>query len=154
MYTVHDVHTSAEEEKMATKAKGIRIPDDLDRAIERESEVRGKSWSAMTAELLDEAMRMRRIPGIVFADGPTGRRAVVAGTGLDVWEVIATWHACGGSEELLRQSYPWLSEVQLRAALAYYNAYPKDIDLRLHREAQWDPERVRKELPFARPRNS
>ncbi len=37
---------------MATKAKGIRVSDDLDQAIARESEVRGKSWSAMTAELL------------------------------------------------------------------------------------------------------
>jgi len=139
---------------MATKAKGIRIPDDLDQAIERESEVRGKSWSAMTTELLEEAVRMRRVPGIVFADGPSGRRAVVAGTGLDVWEVVATWHACSGSHELLRQSYPWLSEVQLRAALAYYAVYPKEIDLRLHRESQWDAERVRRELPFAHPRNS
>lgn len=139
---------------MASKAKGIRIPDDLDQAIERESEVRGKSWSAMTTELLEEAMRMRRVPGIVFTDGPSGRRAVVAGTGLDVWEVIATWHACGGSHELLRQSYPWLNEVQFRAALAYYDVYPKEIDLRLHREAQWNAERVWRELPFARPRSS
>jgi uncharacterized protein (DUF433 family) len=84
---------------------------------------------------------MRRFPGICFADGPAVRRAVVAGTGLDVWEVIATWYGCG-SEALLRQSYPWLNEVQLRAALAYYDAYPKEIDLRLHRESQWDAERV------------
>jgi uncharacterized protein (DUF433 family) len=149
------VHIPADEERlMATRAKGIRIPDDLDRAIERESEARGKSWSAMTTELLDEAMRMRRIPGIAFVDGPAGRRAVVAGTGLDVWEVVATWHACGGSDEALRQSYPWLTEVQIRAALAYYEVFPKEIDVRLHRESQWDPERVRRELPFARPRNS
>jgi uncharacterized protein (DUF433 family) len=139
---------------MATRAKGIRISDELDRAIERESEVRGKSWSAITAELLDEALRMRRVPGVAFVDGPAGRRAVVAGTGLDVWEVIATWHTCEGSDELLRQSYPWLNEVQLRAALAYYETYPKEIDVRLHREALWSSERVRTELPFARPRNS
>jgi uncharacterized protein (DUF433 family) len=137
---------------MATRAKGIRISDELDRAIERESEVRGKSWSAITAELLDEALRMRRVPGVAFVDGPAGRRAVVAGTGLDVWEVIATWRACEENGELLRQSYPWLNEVQLRSALAYYEVYPKEIDVRLHREAQWDAERVHRELPFARPR--
>lgn len=138
---------------MATRAKGIRIPDELDRAIERESEVRGKSWSAMTTELLEEAMRMRRVPGIAFVDGPAGRRAVVAGTGLDVWEVIATWQSCGGSEELLRQSYPWLTGIQLRAALAYHEVYPKEIEARLHREARWTPEQIRHDLPFARPRN-
>ena len=138
---------------MATRAKGIRLPDELDLAIARESASRGKSWSAMISELLDEGMRMRRVPGILFVDGPAGRRAVVAGTGLDVWEVIATWRAGGHSDEALRQSYPWLTEPQLRSALAYYELFPTEIDARLEREAQWTPEKVRRELPFARPRN-
>ncbi len=138
---------------MASRAKGIRISDDLDQAIARESEVRGKSWSAMTAELLEEAIRMRRIPGIAFVDGPAGRRAVVGGTGLDVWEVISTWKATDGGYESLRESYPWLTDVQLRAALAYYEVYPKEIDARLEREARWTPERVWQEMPFSRPRN-
>ena len=137
---------------MTTKAKGIRIPDELDRAITQESVTRGKSWSAMTAELLEEGLRMRRAPGIVFADGAAGRRAVVAGTGLDVWEIIATWKE-GETFEALRRSYPWLTEPQLRAALAYYEVYPSEIEVRLEREAQWTPERVWRELPFARPRN-
>lgn len=140
---------------MATKAKGIRISDELDQEITRESATRGKSWSAMTTELIEEGIRMRRIPGIAFADGPTGRRATIAGTGLDAWEVIATWKASAGSDTLLRQSYPWLTEPQLRAALAYYELYPEEIDTRLEIEAQWTPERVRKEFPFLRPgRNS
>jgi uncharacterized protein (DUF433 family) len=138
---------------MATKAKGIRIPDELDQAITYESEARGKSWSAMTAELLEEGIRMRRAPGIGFVDGPAGRRAVVAGTGLDVWEVVATWKESGRGYEALRRNYPWLSEAQLRAALAYYEIYPSEIDARLEREAQWTPEKVRRELPFSRPHN-
>jgi uncharacterized protein (DUF433 family) len=138
---------------MASKAKGIRIPDELDQAITYESETRGKSWSAMTTELLEEGMRMRRAPGIGFVDGPTGRRAVVAGTGLDVWEIIATWKEGGESYQMLRQDYPWLSEAQLRAALGYYETYPSEINARLEREARWTPERVRRELPFSRPRN-
>ena|SRR6185436_11331933 len=139
---------------MATKAKGIRIPDDLEQEISRESETRGKSWSAMTTELLEEGIRMRRVPGIAFADGPTGRRALLAGTGLDIWEIIATWRAAEGSDTVLRQSYPWLTESQLRVALAYYELYPDEIDARLELEAQWTPERVRREFPFLRPRNS
>jgi uncharacterized protein (DUF433 family) len=138
---------------MATRAKGIRIPSKLDQEITHESEARGKSWSAMTAELLEEAIRMRKAPGIFFVDGPTGRRAVVAGTGLDVWEVIATWREVGRSFEALRRNYSWLSEAQLRAALAYYEIYPAEIDARLEREAQWTPERVHREFPFSRPRN-
>jgi uncharacterized protein (DUF433 family) len=139
---------------MATRAKGIRISDELDEAITRESEVRGKSWSAMTTELLEEAIRMRRIPGIAFVDGPAGRRAVVGGSGLDVWEVIATWKAGDENHDRLRQSYHWLTEAQLRAALAYYDVFPGEINARLEREAQWTPERVRREFPFSRPRNA
>jgi uncharacterized protein (DUF433 family) len=138
---------------MSTKAKGIRISDELDREIAHQSELRGKSWSAMTNELLDEAIRMRRAPGIAFADGATGRRAVVAGSGLDVWEIISTWHEGGDRFEALGESYPWLTELQLRAALAFYRLYPDEIDARLRREAQWTPEKVWKERPFTRPRN-
>ena len=74
----------------------------------------------MTVELLTEAIKMRRCPGIAFADGPAGRRARLAATGLDVWEVIATYRSLDGDPARLRQAYPWLSEAQLRAALGYY----------------------------------
>jgi uncharacterized protein (DUF433 family) len=137
---------------MTTKAKGIRISDQLNREITYESATRGKSWSAITNELLEEAIRMRRAPGIVFVDGATGRRAALAG-GLDVWEIIATWQQGGRSYKELRQNYPWLTETQLRAALAYYELYPSEIDARLEREAQWTPEKVWQELPFLKPRN-
>lgn len=94
---------------------------------------------------------MRRAPGILFADGPAGRRAVIAGTGLDVWEVIAAWQAVDEDLERLRAGYTWLTEQQLRAALSYYRLYPGAIDARLERERSWTPEKVRRELPFATP---
>ncbi|WP_299430806.1 DUF433 domain-containing protein [uncultured Meiothermus sp.] len=134
--------------------RGIRLSEALQRAIQHEAEARGRSWSAMTAELLDEAIRLRRVPGIAFVDGATGRRAVIAGTGLDVWELIATWKEVGEDEEALRQAYPWLSSMQLRSALGYYQLYPQEIDARLKREAQWTKERLRRELPFAAPREA
>ena len=131
------------------KARGIRIAEELARDIAREAEARGVSWSSMTTALLTEALTMRRVPGIVMVDGPTGRRAVVAGSGLDVWEIIATWRACGEDVQQLAQHYPWLTQPQLRAALAYYQLYPDDIEARLAREQSWTPERVCRELPFA-----
>jgi uncharacterized protein (DUF433 family) len=138
---------------MTTKARGLRVSEELDREIAREARARGKSWSATTAELLEEAVRMRRAPGILFAAGPSGRRAVVAGTGLDVWEVVATWREAGDDFAALRERYPWLADPQLRAALAYYQLYPEEIDERLSREEEWTRERVRRELPFATPRS-
>ena len=103
----------------------------------------------MTSALLADALKMRRVPGIVMVDGPTGRRAVVAGSGLDVWEIIATWQACERDEQQLAENYPWLTTPQLRAALAYYELYPDEIDQRLDREQQWTPERLQRDLPFA-----
>lgn len=96
---------------------------------------------------------MRHAPGVFFVDGPAGRRAALAGTGLDVWEIIATWRACGQDFDQLRGSYGWLTEPQLRAALTYYDLYPQEIDARLEREAEWTRERVERELHFARPQN-
>jgi hypothetical protein len=47
----------------------------------------------MTTGLLTEAEKMRRVPGIAFADGTSGRVPRIAGTGLEVFKSIndATW---------------------------------------------------------------
>ena len=34
---------------------------------------------------------MRRCPGIVFTEGVNGYRIRIAGTGIEVWEVIASY---------------------------------------------------------------
>jgi uncharacterized protein (DUF433 family) len=134
---------------MRQRSRGIRVSEPLAADIEREARRRARSWSATAAELLEEAIRMRRAPGIVFADGPGGRRAVVAGTGLDVWEIVATWRACGQDLAALAASYAWLDQTALHAALGYYQLYPAEVDARVAREAEWTAERVRRELPFA-----
>jgi uncharacterized protein (DUF433 family) len=139
--------------KRRTTARGIRLPSALDEAIQREAERCGGSWSALTTEMLDEALRQRRAPGVAFVDGVTGRRAVVAGTGLEVWEVVAAWK--DADEDLARTSdaFSWLSDLQVRAALGYYQLYPDEIDRRLAREDAWTRERLQAELPFAVPQS-
>ena len=137
---------------MAGKPRGLRLPEDLEREIERERDRRGTSFSAAVVDLLQESVRMRRVPGIVFVDGPSGRRAVVAGTGLEVWEIVATWHEVGEDYRALQESYDWLTEPQLRAALGYYEIYAEEVEARLAREERWTPGRVSSELPFTRPR--
>lgn len=128
---------------MEPTARMIDLPQDLEQEIAREAERRGQTWSSVTTDLLTEGVRMRRVPGIVFGDGPTGRRAVVAGSGIDVWEVIATWQEGGRDLEQLRRNYDWLSEAQLRAALRYYELYSEEIEARLERERRWTPETIR-----------
>jgi uncharacterized protein (DUF433 family) len=138
---------------MATRFRDLSIPDELDREIGRESTDRATTWSALATELLEEALRMRRASGVIFVDGPAGRRAALAGTGLDVWEIVASWKASAGDFSKLRQSYGWLTEPQLRAALTYYELYPQEIDKRLRQEADWTPDQVASDLPYSRPRN-
>jgi uncharacterized protein (DUF433 family) len=137
---------------MASRARGIRLTEGLEREIERDAQLRGQSFTSTTSEMLAEAVRMRRVPGVVFTDGPAGRRATIAGTGLDVWEVIATWKDVGEQWGALRESYGWLTDFQLRSAVAYYKIYPEEIDARLAVEERWTPERMESELPFLSPR--
>jgi uncharacterized protein (DUF433 family) len=62
---------------------------------------------------------MRRCPGIAFMDGATGRRAIIGGTGIDVWEVVYVYEHAHRSFTELQQAFSHLSEPQLRAALSY-----------------------------------
>jgi uncharacterized protein (DUF433 family) len=93
------------------------------------------------------------IPAIAFTEGPAGRRATVTGTGLDVWEIVATWREIGENFERLRTAYHWLSEGQLRTALEYYEHNTEEIEARLAREQEWTPEAVWERFPYARPRS-
>ena len=54
--------------------------------------------------------------------------------------------------ERLRASYHWLSDNQLRAALAYAAAYPEEIEERLRADERWTPETLWATYPFTRPR--
>ena len=139
---------------MPTRARGLRLPEDLQEEIEREMRLRGATFSEVASSLLREAVRMRRVPGVVFMDGPAGRRASIAGTGLDVWEVISTFKSVGADRERLEVSYEWLSDRQLSAALAYYDLYPQEIDERIEEEERWTPGRLYGEFPYLRPRDA
>jgi len=129
-----------------TVTKSLRIPKETVEEIERAA--RGRDFSAAANELLSEALKMRRCPGILFADGATGRRARIAGTGLDVWEVIATYRSVGKSLRRLRAAYPQLDELKLRAALSYYECYPKEIDNRIAENEAWTPQTLKTRYPF------
>jgi uncharacterized protein (DUF433 family) len=142
------------EENMPTVQKSLRMPDGLARAITDAAEATGKDFTTLANELLAEAVAMRRCPGIAFMDGATGRRAVVAGTGVDVWEVMYAFEHAGRDVGRLRQAFPHLSEPQLRAALAHATCYPEDIHRRIAANDAWTPERIAAEFPaFVPPRS-
>ncbi len=117
-----------------TRPFSLRLSPDVLREIQALARQSERPSSYIVSTLIEEGLRQRRCPGIVFTDGPTGRRATVAGTGIDVWEVIRVHNACGNDLEALAQALPHLSRRQLEAALHYFRCYPQEIEERLTRE--------------------
>src|SRR3990170_3573376 len=63
----------------------------------------GLTASSVAARLVDEGLRMDEHPGVMFREGPMGRRATLVG-GPDVWEVIRAVRSARSAEPELPQS--------------------------------------------------
>lgn len=90
----------------------------------------GVTRSSLAARLLDEGLRMESHPGIVFRDGPAGRRPGLA-AGPDVWEVARVVRDVEASgEEALRETtrLTGLALHQVRAVAGYYREFSDEID--------------------------
>lgn len=135
---------------MSAVQKSLRIPQETLEEIERIARESGRDFSSIAKDLLTEAIKMRRCPGIVFADGVSGRRARVAGTGLEVWEIITNYKSVNQDFERLQKAYHWLTEQQLRAAIGYHIAYHEEIDHQIERNESWTKEAVVKHYPYLR----
>ena len=85
----------------------------------------------MTVTVVSEEEKMRRVPGIIFVDGATGRRARVKGTGLEVFEIVNGYKTVGEDLERLLRAFHWLKAEQILAALDYYRAFPDEIDAKI-----------------------
>jgi hypothetical protein len=124
-------------------------PSVVDR-LDRRGARSGLNRSRLAERYLDEGMRMEDHPGIVFRDGPVGRRASLA-RGPDVWEVIAAIRGSGlEGEAALASIAQWtsLSLAEVRTATRYYAEFPDDIDPWVRRnleEADEDEEPWRRE---------
>lgn len=108
----------------------IRIRAETLGALRERSAQTGEPIVRLAQRYIDEGMRLDRHPGIVFRDGPTGRRPVVVG-GPDVWEVIV---AANSAPERGDALIPALAERigvspdRIRIAVRYYAEYPAEID--------------------------
>jgi uncharacterized protein (DUF433 family) len=113
----------------------------LKRLDERAHEIR-ETRTGLAERYVEEGLRMDEHPGIGFADGPAGRRAILLGTGLDVWEVVDTARQNGGSVDGAAR-YLELPVGAIRTAVRYYGAFQAEIDdLLARREAIADRERA------------
>jgi uncharacterized protein (DUF433 family) len=98
----------------------------LSRLDARAHEIR-ETRTALAERYVEEGLRMDEHPGIGFADGPGGRRAIVLGIGFDVWEVISTVRQNRGWVDAAAR-YLELPPTLVRSAVRYYAAFPEEVD--------------------------
>jgi hypothetical protein len=71
-----------------TPPLSIRIaPSLMSRLRQHANAIPGASVAGLAQRLIDESLRMADHPGVIFKDGPSGRRAALA-FGPDIWEII------------------------------------------------------------------
>jgi uncharacterized protein (DUF433 family) len=136
---------------MGTRAVSLELPDEVRAAIEETGAQSGRDSSSIASEMLSEAVRMRRFPGIVFVDGPLGRTARLAGTDVDVYRIAATFNRKGGDWSRLCQAYQDLSEEQIRTAMAYADANRAEVDEQMEEDDRRAIEAVWAEYPITKP---
>lgn len=111
----------------------FRLDDDLLERLETESRAASISTTSLVSSLLDEGLKTRQFPGVVYRPGPTGRRAALLG-GPDVWEVIRDLrHWPGKGMERVERLADELGLSANRVSLAadFYGAFPEEIDTRI-----------------------
>lgn len=104
-------------------------PHVLERLRRRASSLPGATPSGLAQRLVDEGLRQAEFPGVVFKDGPSGRRAALA-LGPDVWEVVRVLlevdergeAAVDATAELLA-----LTPARVRLAMRYYAGHKQEI---------------------------
>ena len=122
----------------------FRLPEELLERLEQEAAASGTSTTSLVASLLSEGITTRRFAGVVYRNGPTGRRAALVG-GPDVWEVIRdVRHARGRGDKRLAKvaATTGLTLPQVRLAVDFYTVNPEEVDHRIEADER-ESERVR-----------
>lgn len=89
-----------------------------------------QSQRQLAERYIDEGMRMDDHPGIVFRDGPMGRRAGLA-AGPDVWELVAALKQLPARGQAAIRELAELLELgegQIQTALTYYGEFKDEVD--------------------------
>jgi hypothetical protein len=82
----------------ASRATSYRLDPTVKGRLESRARAEGISERALLERLVVEGLDTLRHPGIVYREGPTGRRAALA-VGPDVWEVVSALRYTSGGEE-------------------------------------------------------
>lgn len=105
-------------------------PSLLSRLRHRAQAMIGVSIAGLAQRLIDEGLRMADHPGVIFKDGPSGRRAALA-YGPDIWEVVKLLRemdergpaAVDAAAEIFA-----VDPSRISTAISYYSDYADEID--------------------------
>ncbi|MCY4518150.1 MAG: hypothetical protein OXB99_13040 [Acidimicrobiaceae bacterium] len=115
-----------------SRPTSLRLPDEVRTRLDDESRRIASAPSSLAVVLIDEGLKMRRFPEIVFRDGPTGRRAGLA-SGPDVWEIVRDLkrHGSDGDQISVVAEETGLAPDLIDLAADYYATFPDEIDDRI-----------------------
>src|SRR4029077_16126903 len=105
-------------------------PSLLARLRQRANAVTSASDAGLAQRLIDEGLRMADHPGVVFKDGPSGRRAALA-YGPDIWEIIKFLREVDerGPAALDAAAEVFAADAsRIAPAVGYYADYQDEID--------------------------
>lgn len=94
--------------------------------LEHRAKLAGIPKTALADRYVEEGLKMDAHPGVVFRDGPAGRRPGLAG-GPDVWEVIGVFLDSNRNLKATAQ-YLNLARGLVQAAVSYYADNREEID--------------------------
>jgi hypothetical protein len=108
----------------------VRIGQRTLATLRDRSKQRGEPLARLAERYIEEGLRADDHPGIVFRDGPAGRRPGLVG-GPDVWEVIGALRNLperGEARVAALAERLGLGESAVRTAIHYYTEYQDEID--------------------------
>src|SRR5579872_1517124 len=91
----------------------LRLSPSVAEELTRLARLTGRAPASLAARLIDEGLRMRAVPGIVFVETSTGRHASLLGTGLQVWEMCDLLDSYEGDHERLLADFPHFTARQV-----------------------------------------
>lgn len=116
----------------------LRFPIGTTTRLRQRAKHGGTAPRTLAQRYVEEGLRHDDHPLIHFVDGPSGRRAALLGTGLDVWEVIATVRDNENDFEEAA-SYLGIPLGLVQAAVTYYGDYGDEIDEEIAlNAAEWE----------------
>lgn len=116
----------------------LRLPSGTTDRIRRRADRSGSPPRRLAQRYIEEGLRHDDHPLVHFVGQPENRRAVVVGTGLEVWEVIATVRD-NDDDPSAAADYLSLPQGLVDAAVVYYGEFRAEIDREIEaNEAEWE----------------